>query len=87
MQYWAEPTGWVSFWGFIGPGEDSTPILESIALPEGTDVMFRFRGHGATGGSASWCTLDWTLHDLVITAHGDVQELTPSTWGQVKAGE
>jgi len=86
LAYWTSQTDWVGIWQILGAGQNSTPIDVSITtLAPGIEVKFRFRGSGGAYGSFCGSVLDWTLHDLVLTAFGDIQELTPSTWGVIKA--
>ena len=86
IHYWTDTTSWVTLWELTGSGNDSIPIFESISsLAVGTEITFRFRGAASSGSQYASAELDWLLYGLILTAHGDIQGLTPSTWGAIKA--
>ena len=77
--------GWDSIWYLAGQQIDSTAVFESITEVDPADILrFRFEGGGG-GVEFSSFYLDWTLCDLVLTAHGDIQSLSSRTWAGIKS--
>ena len=86
IQLWTYENGWVSLWSLSGEQIVTDPVNLTInSISPGEQLVFRFRGYGSAGGG-SGCSfgLDWTLSNLVLTAHGDIQALEPSTWAGIK---
>lgn len=77
--------GWDRIWYKTGEQIDSTAVFELITEVNGGNIL-RFRLEGAGGGvEFSSFYLDWTLRDLVLTAHGDIQSLNSRTWAKIKS--
>jgi len=78
-------TNWNRIWHTFGTQVDSTGVYETIdGVIPGDLVAFRICASGAGIEGESYY-LDWTLGDLVLTAHGNIQALDQQTWAKIKS--
>ena len=66
-------------------GSDTEPIVESVDVEPGDSLSFYFGCDVMAYGSFGHAVLYWQMCDLELVLHGNIQELSPLSWGAIKA--